>query len=375
MKKFVRTAVAVLLIALYAQAALAAPKNTPAVSKVTLNQTSVKLSMGAARQLAVSVKPAGASKKVTWSSSKPSVASVSSDGMITAKKKGTAVITAKSGNGKKATCTVTVTKASRRALLIGQTNYLSGKLSGPENDLVIIKSVLERSGYADIRICRNLTAYGITEALWGLSYTSGTKDDLTFIYYSGHGMESGNIAFRGALVGVDEYFVPVDEVRIILDYVPGTIVAVFDSCLSGQFIQTRASGGANKPADPNAFNQAVISAFSSGSAQSRALTDHASGSKYRILTAAEPLQSSYSITLSNNKYIGLMTYFFAKGAGVDAVSGIIPADADTNKDKAISLNEMCVYVENNVKSVFMNGRTQNVQAWPAESNYTILTVP
>ena len=185
MKKFVRTAIAVLLIALYAQTAFAAvpfaiEKGTPAVTKITLSPASVKMCMGASQQLTVNIKPAGASKKVTWSSSKPSVASVSSDGLITAKKNGKAVITVKSNNGKKATCTVTVTKAARRALLIGQSNYLSGKLNGPENDLAVMKSVLERSGYADIRIYRNLTANGIVDALWDLSSDEGTKDDVTF---------------------------------------------------------------------------------------------------------------------------------------------------------------------------------------------------
>jgi hypothetical protein len=220
-----------------------------------------------------------------------------------------------------------------------------------------------------------LTAYGILEALWGLSYNKGTKDDLTFFYYSGHGLESSNIAYRGALMGVDENFLPVDEIRKILDHVPGKVIAVFDSCLSGQFIQTRGSGDAVKPADPNAFNEAVMSAFSSGTAQNRSLTDHNNSSKYYILTAAEPLQSSYSVMLTNEKYIGLMTYFFARGAGVDAVAGKVPVYADKDKNKAITLNEMNSYVKNSIKSVNLGGKKQNVQAWPANSKQTILTVP
>ena len=45
---------------------------------------------------------------MTYKSSKKSVASVSSSGKITAKKKGKAVITVKTYNGKKAKLTVTV---------------------------------------------------------------------------------------------------------------------------------------------------------------------------------------------------------------------------------------------------------------------------
>lgn len=41
----------------------------------------------------------GGDKGITWSSSKSSVATVSSAGKVTAKKAGTTVITAKSGSG------------------------------------------------------------------------------------------------------------------------------------------------------------------------------------------------------------------------------------------------------------------------------------
>ena len=47
---------------------------------------------------------------ITWSSSNPNIASVSTSGLVTAKAKGTAVITATTTNGKKATCTITVIK-------------------------------------------------------------------------------------------------------------------------------------------------------------------------------------------------------------------------------------------------------------------------
>ena len=55
------------------------------------------------------VYPSNASnKKCTWSSSNTSVATVDSNGKVTAKKAGTATITVKTSNGKTATCKVTV---------------------------------------------------------------------------------------------------------------------------------------------------------------------------------------------------------------------------------------------------------------------------
>ena len=79
-------------------------------TKLTLNKTSLSLKKGKTYTLKVkkftpsTVYP----KTVTWSSSKKSVAKVDKNGKVTAVKKGTATITAKSWNGKKITCKVTV---------------------------------------------------------------------------------------------------------------------------------------------------------------------------------------------------------------------------------------------------------------------------
>ena len=68
----------------------------------------VKIQEGKTKKL--SVKGAG---KVTWKSSKPAVAAVSKNGKVTAKKAGTAKITAKAGK-KTWTCTIKVTKAKAK---------------------------------------------------------------------------------------------------------------------------------------------------------------------------------------------------------------------------------------------------------------------
>ena len=89
---------------------------------VALNKKTVTLTVG---QTAV-LKLTGTSKKVAWSSSKPSVASVNSNGKITAKKTGTAKITAKV-NGKKYTCTVTV---KNKPAAKGRLNHVNVSLHG-----------------------------------------------------------------------------------------------------------------------------------------------------------------------------------------------------------------------------------------------------
>lgn len=79
-------------------------------TSVTLNKSALTLEAGKTGKLSATVLPASATdKSVSWSSSREDVASVSTNGTVTAKKAGTAVITATAVNGKNASCTVTVT--------------------------------------------------------------------------------------------------------------------------------------------------------------------------------------------------------------------------------------------------------------------------
>lgn len=70
---------------------------------VKINKDSVTIDKGKKIQLNV----LGTKKKVKWSSNAKSVATVNNKGLVTGKKKGTAIITAKTGN-KKYTCKVIV---------------------------------------------------------------------------------------------------------------------------------------------------------------------------------------------------------------------------------------------------------------------------
>lgn len=81
-----------------------------AVTSVKLNRSALSLEVGETGKLSATVRPdSAADKSIIWSSSKTDVASVISNGTVTAKKTGTAVITATATNGKSASCTVTVT--------------------------------------------------------------------------------------------------------------------------------------------------------------------------------------------------------------------------------------------------------------------------
>lgn len=82
----------------------------PATS-VKLNKTSVTVGVGTTYTLKATMSPTSTTDKVTYKSSNTSIATVSSTGKITGKKVGKVTITAKTTNGKTATCKVTVKKA------------------------------------------------------------------------------------------------------------------------------------------------------------------------------------------------------------------------------------------------------------------------
>ena len=91
---------------------------TQLVTGVNLNTTTATLTEGDTLQLTVTIEPDNAdNKSVSWSSSDTSIATVGTNGLVTAVKEGIATITVKSNDGsnKTATCTITVEAAGMSA--------------------------------------------------------------------------------------------------------------------------------------------------------------------------------------------------------------------------------------------------------------------
>lgn len=102
--KFRKKQIAILVLFVLALT-LAMPVPAQAASKPKLNKTKITVNVYGKKTYQLKVK--GTSKKVTWKSSNKKVATVSKNGKVTGKKKGTAVITAKV-SGKSYKCKVTV---------------------------------------------------------------------------------------------------------------------------------------------------------------------------------------------------------------------------------------------------------------------------
>lgn len=88
------------------------------IISINLSDSKISLKEGGSYKINASISPSNTTddKTLTWTSSNPSIASVDSDGNVTAKKAGTTVITATSVNGITAQCQVMVTGAFTRFL-------------------------------------------------------------------------------------------------------------------------------------------------------------------------------------------------------------------------------------------------------------------
>lgn len=132
-KRIVGVFLFALTIALVAPSVMSVNENIRIVEAATkINKKKVTLIKGQTTTLKIT----GTQKKIKWSSSKKSVASVSSKGKVTAKKNGTATITAKVGS-KKYTCDVSVQvpkiSKTKLTMYVGDSETLS--ISGTDQKI------------------------------------------------------------------------------------------------------------------------------------------------------------------------------------------------------------------------------------------------
>lgn len=125
------------------------------VTDIRVTPTEATVKIGNTVELAATVQPSDAAdKSVTFTSDKPEIASVDTNGVVTAKGEGTAVITVAGANGVSATCTIhsvtsikvteiTIKNAPRRAMEIGDTATVTATVAPEDADN---KNVIWTSG-------------------------------------------------------------------------------------------------------------------------------------------------------------------------------------------------------------------------------------
>lgn len=188
----------------------------PTSAAAKISAKSVTLSVGQSKMLKVF-----GAKKVKWSSNKKSVASVTAKGKVTAKKKGTATITAKAGK-KKFTCKIKVEapKISNKSLTLikGKTAMLS--ISGTKrqiswsssnNSVATVSSNGTVSGIADGTCTITANVGGkklyckVTVKSESKSSNTTTSSSATGVTYSSHSTTMGIV-----VILTNNYAYPVD---------------------------------------------------------------------------------------------------------------------------------------------------------------------
>lgn len=107
------------------------PSPPPSPASITLDQSELTLYVGEADTLTATLHPEGTNSGVEWTSSDPSVASVTESGLIIAHSTGTASITATATvGGASASCLVTVQEAPATTISISVSPTEGGTVSG-----------------------------------------------------------------------------------------------------------------------------------------------------------------------------------------------------------------------------------------------------
>ena len=327
-----------------------------APTSITLSPTGKSVSPGQRFKLKWTLSPKGAMNTVTFSSSDDSVATVDENGAVTANSKGTATITVRTYNGKRATCKVIV-QGRHRALLIGQSDYQGTRndLKAPGLDAKCMSTMLK--GLADDYTCTiklNLRAVDIGRAI-DKAFKDATEDDVSLFFYSGHGAGAElSSPYNGALVGVDMSYFLTSDLAEHLSAVKGRVIVIIDACRSGAFIQRNNSNSSPENPDPNAFNQAIIDALVGYTDVLSSNSGELRKPKFIVITACRADQNSVEVRFRGQNYSqGLFTSVLLDGMGCSypkgTYSGSMPADK--NNDGNITPSELVPYIRTVVREL------------------------
>ncbi len=137
------------------------------IKSISLSNISMSLRVGSSSTVFVNYNPVNADNRfVNWFSSNPSVASVSANGTISANSKGNVTITARTNNGKEATCLVSVTGESISLSSFNFNNYFDVEQEmlpvDSSYNLPIVSYITLKDGYEipnDIKIRFSINVY------------------------------------------------------------------------------------------------------------------------------------------------------------------------------------------------------------------------
>lgn len=258
-----------------------------------------------------------------------------------------------------------------RALLIGEYNYAE-KLNGTDNDLQAMGNMLAGLTAMGWETTSRLDASKAEIVhLMDTAFDGAGEDDVSLFYYSGHGVVGSGDYYSGALVTVDNAYLPLEQLAELLSAVPGKVVVILDSCGSGAAIYEKGlRSHADKTFQPEQFNQMVVGCFSAREANHMLKSGLKSGefrqSKFYVLTASAYEETSRTV-YKNKMWGGVMTrgltdsvgYVYEKQCWLDTMNG------DVNHDRIVTLNECYQHCADAASEY------QHVQVYPVGSSFRL----
>lgn len=254
-----------------------------------------------------------------------------------------------------------------RALIIANAGYTDlAELPGTLTDAESVSAMLASFPGTDysVTVCRDQTAEGILSCIRGV-FAGAQAQDVSLLYYSGHGKRSSDASVNGALVGIDGSLVTAAALRACLDELPGRKIVIADACYSGGLIGRSADAAANAG---DAFVSGFISEFvGSGAALRGRSGDNLADNGYYVMAAAHSSEESYEYTDRINGVsvcYGIFSWALCLGCGYDLVKqAYTSAAADQDGNGVISIQE--AYAEA-LRNVLKTGAAQSAQVWPAQ---------
>ena len=163
-------------------------KNRVPATSVTLNKTSLSLSLGETETLIATVEPSNATETVSWISSNKEVLTVDANGRVEALKEGTATVTASANLNVFATCSVTVVPAVDMGLSVLWRQYNLGASSPEEfGDYYAWGDIYTQSNY-----CWEYYRFNMYKGSWNPNVKRLTK----YVYDDGYGKKDYKIVLE-----------------------------------------------------------------------------------------------------------------------------------------------------------------------------------
>lgn len=377
----------------------------PTAIAITTAASDRTVNVGKTLKLKTKLTPSYAQSKLTWKSSNTAVATVSSKGVVTGKKAGTARITVRTANGHSTHVKVTVSKKSTvkyRALLVGEESFdpICSRNTGDVNIMKkMLNSVKGASGNSySITTRKDVNVSQLFSAI-DTAYSGADSDDVSLFFFASHGDDSDHGDYYrewdGALCCLNGYddidWLKMGDLAAKLKKVPGKVIVIIQTCGSGAAIYSpydTQNAVSNAQARAAAFDAALIKAFADadpglivandGTTYENNgvvpnLGDFRVENKFYVLTASRYLETSWgyeSYSHDPDDSNNLFTTWLCEGIGT---SGSMPAD--TNNDKIVTLNELFKYISKVGDDYgIWDGSTynyQHVQVYPKNSSYKL----